>query len=162
MQERNPATTVNSPVGTNVNCRVGTPPVAWPKAGRAIDEMDETVGVNRVTGKVAMLVPLSTVPGRRDAGRVRFSNHGADTDGRGSGFIHGSRVVSITRTTAILSPRSFHEDDSGIFALGGAEDLVPRWVRNAYGKWGPGKYHARLVNERTCHVCRRRPHAEEE
>jgi hypothetical protein len=66
----------------------------------------------------------------------------------------------ITRKTDKGLPRYFDAEESDVFLLSGAEDLVPVLVQNAQGKWEPEKVVSRTVGTQTYTIRRYQPRIE--
>ena len=103
---------------------VKPPVISLPKGGGAIRGIGEKFGASPVTGSGSIQVPIATSPGRNG-----FTPQLALTYDSGAGngpFGWGWRLdlPSITRKTEKGLPQYF-DDDSDVFILSGAEDLVP-------------------------------------
>jgi RHS repeat-associated protein len=99
--------------------------VSLPKGGGAIKGMGEKFAANPVTGTGSMSVPIATSPGRSG-----FSPQlsVAYDSGAGNGLFGlgwNLSVPSITRKTDKGLPRYWDFEESDVFILSGAEDLVP-------------------------------------
>src|SRR5580704_4735196 len=101
------------------------PSVTLPKGGGAIRGMDEKLSVNAATGTASMTVPLPLSPGR--SGFTPSLSLGYDSgSGNGPfGFGWSLAVPSITRQTDKGLPLYRDGEESDVFVLAGAEDLVP-------------------------------------
>ncbi len=101
------------------------PAVSLPKGGGAIKGMGEKFAANPVTGTGSMSVPIATSPGRSGFGpqlSVSYDS-GAGNDIFGLGW--DLSLPSITRKTDKGLPRYWDAEESDVFILSGAEDLVP-------------------------------------
>ena len=108
------------------------PTVSLPKGGGAIKGMGEKFAANPVTGTGSMSVPIATSPGRSGFG-PQFSlsyDSGAGNGIFGMGW--NLSMPSITRKTDKGLPRYWDSEESDVFILSGAEDLVP--ALNAEGQ----------------------------
>src|SRR5215211_5505449 len=101
------------------------PSIQLPKGGGAIRGIGEKFGANPVTGTGSMSVPIAT-----SAGRSGFSpqlslsyDSGAGNGPFGLGW--DLSLPAITRKTDKGLPRYQDADESDVFILSGAEDLVP-------------------------------------
>lgn len=101
------------------------PSVSLPKGGGAIRGMGEKFSVNAATGTAAMSVPLPLSPGR--AGFTPDLQLTYDSGGGNGvfGFGWSLGAPAITRKTDKGLPRYCDGDESDVFILSGAEDLVP-------------------------------------
>jgi RHS repeat-associated protein len=113
---------------------VHAPAISLPKGGGAIRGIGEKFSANPVTGTGTLTVPIFTSPGRSGFGPQLSLSYDS---GAGNGpFGLGWRLAlpSITRKTDKGLPRYFDAEESDVFILSGAEDLVPV-LRNDAGKW---------------------------
>ena len=111
------------------------PQISLPKGGGAIRGIGEKFSANPVTGTGSLAVPIATSPDRSDLGPQLTLSYDS---GAGNGpFGMGWKVSlpAITRRTDKGLPRYQDADDSDIFMLSGAEDLVPVLVQDAGGNW---------------------------
>ena len=109
---------------------VSAPPaVALPKGGGAIQGIGEKFDVNPITGTGALSIPIAVSPGRSGfSPQLSLSyDSGAGNSPFGLGWNLG--VPSITRKTQKGLPQYRDAEDSDIFLLSGAEDLVPTLLR---------------------------------
>ncbi len=119
----NPSSTSSQPQEQNAGGLL--PRVTLPKGGGAIRGIGEKFSVNPVTGTGALSIPLPLSPGR--SGFTPQLNLSYDS-GAGNGpfgFGWSISTPSITRKTDKGLPRYCDEDESDVFILSGAEDLVP-------------------------------------
>jgi hypothetical protein len=95
--------------------------------------MGEKFQANAASGTGSLTVPISTTPGRDGFG-PNVSLHYDTGNGNGP-FGLGWRlsVPSITRKTAMGLPRYRDAEESDVFMLNGAEDLVPIFQRTGQG-----------------------------
>jgi RHS repeat-associated protein len=112
------------------------PAITLPKGGGAIRGIDEKLSVGLATGTASLSVPVPCSPGRQGFGP---SLSLAYDSGAGNGpFGLGWRLTarSITRKTSKGLPRYQDADDSDVFVLSDAEDLVPLLLRKG-DSWVP-------------------------
>lgn len=104
--------------------------ISLPKGGGAIRGMGEKFAANPVTGTGSLSVPIATSPGRGGFGpQLALSyNSGAGNGPFGLGW-HLS-VPAITRKTDKGLPHYCDAEESDVFILLGAEDLVPVLLPN--------------------------------
>jgi len=117
------------------------PSVSLPRSGGAIRGLDEKFSVNAATGTASMTIRLPFSPGR--SGQTPALELGYDSgSGNGPlGFGWSLGLPAITRKTDKGLPRYCDADESDVFILAGADDLVP--VLDQAG--------ARKTNTRTVH-----------
>lgn len=102
------------------------PPPSLPKGGGAIRGIGEKFTANAVTGTSSATVPLAVSPGR--AGFQPGMTLAYDSGAGSSAFGHGFQlaVPNITRKADKGLPRYDDANESDVFILSGAEDLVPK------------------------------------
>src|SRR6516164_5328511 len=134
MADRQDLGALNSGKGAN-NTAASVPTISLPKGGGAIRGMGEKFAANPVTGTGSMTIPITTSPGRSGFGpQLSLSyNSGAGNGPFGLGW--SLSLPSITRRTDKGLPKYQDSDESDVFILSGAEDLVPVLVQETQGKW---------------------------
>jgi RHS repeat-associated protein len=101
-----------------------TPAITLPKGGGAVRGIGEKFAANPVNGTGTMSVPIATSPGRSDFGpRLELSYDSGSGNGP-FGYGWTLSTPAITRKTDLGLPR-YQDDESDVFLLSGAEDLVP-------------------------------------
>src|SRR5690348_6697835 len=111
------------------------PAVSLPRGGGAIRGIGEKFGANPVTGTGSMSVPIATSPGRSGFG-PQFSLSYDSGSGNGPfGFGWSLSLPAITRKTEKGLPRYLDSQESDVFILSGAEDLVPVYRQDVDGTW---------------------------
>jgi RHS repeat-associated protein len=113
--------------------RLAAPQISLPKGGGAIRGIGEKFAANPVTGTGSMTVPLFTSPGRSGFGPQLSLSYDSGTGDGPFGFGWKLSVPSITRRTDKGLPKYFDAEESDIFILSGAEDLVPVLVQGKDG-----------------------------
>jgi RHS repeat-associated protein len=113
---------------------VSAPQITLPKGGGAISGIGEKFAANPVTGTGSMTVPVFTSPGRSGFGPQLSLSYDSGAGNGAFGFGWNLSVPSITRRTDRGLPKYFDAEESDIFILSGAEDLVPVLV-NQNGEW---------------------------
>src|SRR5712691_7670189 len=101
------------------------PQIALPKGGGAIRGIDEKFSANPVTGTGSLSVALPLSPGRSGFGPKLSLNYDSGTGNGIFGMGWSLSMPSITRRTDKGLPQYRDSEESDIFVLSGAEDLVP-------------------------------------
>ena len=101
------------------------PSISLPKGGGAIRGMGEKFAANPVTGTGSMSVPIATSPGRSGFGPQLSLSYDSGAGNGPFGFGWNLSLPSITRKTDKGLPRYWDAEESDVFILSGAEDLVP-------------------------------------
>ena len=104
---------------------VTAPSLALPKGGGAIRGIGEKFAANPVTGTGSMSVPIATSPGRSGFGPQLSLSYDSGAGNGPFGFGWSLSLPSITRKTDKGLPQYLDAEDSDVFILSGAEDLVP-------------------------------------
>ena len=123
----------NNETGDRDRGYVSAPPaVSLPKGGGAIAGIGEKFSMNLVTGTGSLSIPLFISPGRSGfSPQLTLSyDSGAGNSSFGLGWSLG--VPSIRRKTQKGLPQYRDAEDSDIFLLSGAEDLVPKLIGNDF------------------------------
>src|ERR1035437_5279627 len=114
---------------------VESPTISLPKGGGAIHGIGEKFAANPVTGTGSMTVPVYTSPGRSGFGPQLSLSYDSGSGNGPFGFGWSLALPAITRKTDKGLPQYADDEESDIFILSGAEDLVPSLVM-AKGEWG--------------------------
>src|SRR5678810_109835 len=112
------------------------PPVSMPKGGGAIRGIGEKFAANPVTGTGSMTVPIATSSSRSGFGPQLSLTYDSGSGNGPFGVGWTLSLPSITRKTDKGLPKYRDADESDVFILSGAEDLVPVLVQ-ARGQWEP-------------------------
>src|SRR5258706_7734226 len=117
----------HAPVDGNASdaFRVSAPTVSLPTGGGAIRGMGEKFAANPVTGTGSMTVPIATSPGRSGFGPQLSLTYDSGSGNGPFGFGWSLALPTITRKTDKGLPRYRDADESDVYMLSGAEDLVP-------------------------------------
>jgi RHS repeat-associated protein len=99
------------------------PAVSLPKGGGAIRGIGEKFAANPVTGTGSMTVPIASSPGRFGP-RLSLSHDSASGNGP-QGLAWSQPVPVITRKKDKGWPQYRDAEESDVYILSGAEDLVP-------------------------------------
>jgi len=101
------------------------PSPSLPKGGGAIRGIGEKFAVNPVTGTGSLTVPIAASPGRSGFGPRLSLSYDSGAGNGPFGFGWHMALSSITRKTDKGLPRYLDDNESDVFILSGAEDLVP-------------------------------------
>ena len=104
---------------------VVAPTVELPKGGGAIRGIGEKFTANPVTGTGSMSVPLAVSPGRAGFGPELSLSYDSGAGNGVFGFGWSLGTPQIARKTDKGLPRYNDAEESDVFVLSGAEDLVP-------------------------------------
>lgn len=108
----------NSPESTPL------PAISLPKGGGALHGMGEKVAVNAANGTAGATVPLPLSPGRGGFGPKLALGYSSGAGNGPFGFGWSLDTPAITRKTDKGLPRYADGEESDVFILSGAEDLV--------------------------------------
>jgi hypothetical protein len=101
------------------------PSISLPKGGGAIRGIGEKFAANPVTGTGSMTVPIATSPGRSGFGPQLSLSYDSGAGNGPFGLGWNLSLPSITRKTDKGLPKYQDAEESDVFILSGAEDLVP-------------------------------------
>jgi len=101
------------------------PAVSLPKGGGAIRGVGEKFAANPVRGSGAMSVPIALSPGRGGFGPQLALSYDSDAGNGPFGFGWSLSLPRIARKTDKGVPLYRDGEESDVFLLSGAEDLVP-------------------------------------
>lgn len=135
------------------------PAVSLPKGGGAIRGMGEKFAANPVTGTASLSIPIVTSPGRSGFGPQLSLSYDSGAGNGPFGFGWSLSLPSITRKTDKGLPKYQDWEESDVFILSGAEDLVPVMERTDTG-WRREAVRPRTVNGVDYEVERYRPRIE--
>ncbi|WP_353196141.1 SpvB/TcaC N-terminal domain-containing protein [Parapedobacter defluvii] len=111
---------------------IEVPSISLPKGGGAIKGIDEKFSVNAVNGTAGFSFPLPISPARGATPGLTLSyNSGSGNGVFGLGW--SLSLPSIKRKTDKRLPEYHDAADSDVFLFSGAEDLVPRFKKDATG-----------------------------
>lgn len=111
------------------------PAIQLPKGGGAIRGIGEKFSANPVTGTGSMTVPIATSPGRSGFGPQLSLSYDSGAGNGPFGFGWSLSLPSITRKTDKGLPKYQDAEESDVFILSGAEDLVPVFAKKPDGNW---------------------------
>jgi Salmonella virulence plasmid 65kDa B protein len=135
------------------------PSIILPKGGGAIRGIGEKFAANPVTGTGSMTVPIATSPGRSGFGPQLSLSYDSGGGNGPFGLGWSLSLPSITRKTDKGLPTYQDADESDVFILSGAEDLVPVLIERD-GTWEREQIPPRTINGHTYHIQRYRPRIE--
>lgn len=101
------------------------PSVTVPKGGGALSGVGEKFSANPVTGSGSMSVPLALSPGRAGFGPQLSLSYDSGTGNGTFGFGWSLSLPRVSRKTDTGLPQYRELDESDVFIISGAEDLVP-------------------------------------
>jgi RHS repeat-associated protein len=111
------------------------PAVTLPKGGGAIRGIGEKFAANPVNGTASLTVPIALSPGRSGFGPELALSYDSGAGSHGCYGIGGQLgYPTITRQTDRGIPCYRDDEESDVFILSGAEDLVPV-LELVHGKW---------------------------
>jgi RHS repeat-associated protein len=117
--------------------QVAAPQLTLPKGGGAIRGIGEKFAASPVTGTGSMSVPIYSSPGRSGFGPQLSLSYDSGSGNGPFGFGWTLALPKVTRKTDKGLPQYRDAEESDIFILSGAEDLIPElvntganWVRN--------------------------------
>ncbi len=110
------------------------PAISLPKGGGAIRGMGEKFTANPVTGTGSLSVPIYTSPGRSGIGPQLSLSYDSGAGNGPFGWGWSLSILSVTRKTDKGLPKYQDSEESDVFILSGAEDLVPV-LKEVNGQW---------------------------
>src|SRR6476619_3600038 len=111
------------------------PTISLPKGGGAIRGVGEKFTANPVTGTGSMTVPIATSPGRSGFGPQLALSYDSGSGNGPFGIGWTLSLPAITRKTDKGLPKYRDAEESDVFILSAAEDLVPVFKKNPDGNW---------------------------
>ena len=111
------------------------PAISLPKGGGAIRGIGEKFAANPVTGTGSMAVPIPVSPGRGGFGPQLSLSYDSGSGNGPFGFGWSLSTPAITRKTDKGLPQYLDAEESDVFLLSGAEDLVPVYRQDSDGSW---------------------------
>ena len=111
------------------------PSISLPKGGGAIRGIGEKFAANPVTGTGSLSVPIFTSPGRSGFGPSLSLAYDSGFGNGPFGFGWSLSLPAITRKTSKGIPKYLDADESDVFIISGAEDLVPVFAKDGNGDW---------------------------
>jgi RHS repeat-associated protein len=115
------------------------PQISLPRGGGAIRGIGEKFSTATLTGTGSLSIPIAASPGRSGfAPQLTLAYDSAAGNGP-FGFGWSLAQPAITRRTDKGLPKYRDAEESDVFLLSGAEDLVPVLVQDGGGEWGGEK-----------------------
>ena len=143
--------------------QVGAPSISLPKGGGAVRGIGEKFAANPVTGTGTLSVPIATSPGRSGFGPELGLSYDSGAGNGPFGIGWNLSQPAITRKTDKGLPQYRDAEESDVYILSGAEDLVPVYKKNPDGSWAHDP-HGNLIDDeasRNGHLVKRyRPRIE--
>ncbi len=149
----------NNESATKKSDTLSPPTISLPKGGGAIRGIGEKFAANPVTGTGSLSVPIFTSPGRSGFGPQLSLSYDSGAGNGPFGLGWNLSLPSITRKTDKGLPKYQDAEESDVFILSGAEDLVPVLVEKD-GEWQPEQLPPRTVDGKTFSIQRYRPRIE--
>src|SRR5499426_366044 len=112
------------------------PTISLPKGGGAIRGIGEKFAANPVTGTGSMTVPIAVTPGRSGFGPQLALSYDSGSGNGAFGLGWNLSLPAITRKTDKGLPKYQDAEESDVFILSGAEDLVPALIKDG-DDWRP-------------------------
>jgi len=97
--------------------------------------MGEKFASNPLTGTGSMTVPIPTSPGRSGFGPELSLSYDSGSGNGPFGLGWSLSLPSITRKTDKGLPQYLDDEESDVYILSGAEDLVPEYDKDTAGQW---------------------------
>ncbi|QJD87672.1 SpvB/TcaC N-terminal domain-containing protein [Cohnella herbarum] len=104
---------------------VAAPSISLPKGGGAIRGIGEKFAANPVTGTGSLTVPLAVSPSRNHFGPKLALSYDSGTGNGPFGFGWNLSLPAIVRKTDKGLPQYRDAEESDVYMISGAEDLVP-------------------------------------
>lgn len=127
---------------------ISNPSLSLPKGGGALKGIGEKFSVNAVSGTGSFNVPIPTTPSRSDFFPKLSLSYDSGSGNGPFGLGWNLSVPSITRKTEKGLPRYADAEESDVFILSDAEDLVPvlihdgnQWKRDSRTEVLDGRSH---------------------
>jgi len=148
----------NQAAQVNGSASFAAPSISLPRGGGAIRGMGEKFAANPVSGAGSMTVPIAVTPGRSGFSPQLSLSYDSGSGNGPFGIGWNLSLPVITRKTDKGLPKYQDADESDIFILSGAEDLVPALIRDG-DEWRPD-VSDRVVDGASYRIRRYRPRVE--
>jgi RHS repeat-associated protein len=159
--ETSSAPSDNGPANnSNGSSSAATPPaIALPKGGGAIRGIGEKFSANPATGTGSLTLPIPASPARSNFGPQLQLSYDSGSGNGPFGIGWSLSLPSVTRKTDKGLPQYLDNDESDVFIISGAEDLVPV-LEQTPGGWVRQTLPTRNVNGEDFRIQRYRPRVE--
>jgi RHS repeat-associated protein len=152
-QPNPPPNQINGSAPSAASSAFTPPQISLPKGGGAIRGIGEKFAANPATGTGSLSVPMALTPGRSGFSPKLSLSYDSGLGNGPFGIGWSLSLPSITRKTDKGLPQYRDSEESDVFILSGAEDLVPVLKQNARGDWAPDEterdgYRIRLYRPR--------------
>lgn len=144
--------------GADDNATPQIPSISLPKGGGAIRKIGEKFAANPVTGTGSLTVPIALSSTRSGFSPQLALSYDSGAGNGSFGLGWNLSLPSITRKTDKGLPKYQDADESDVFMLAGAEDLVPLLIKDG-SDWRPDMFE-RTVDGVKYQVKRYRPRIE--
>jgi hypothetical protein len=118
--------------------------ISLPKGGGAIRGIGEKFAANPTTGTASISVPVATSPGRGGFGPELSLSYDSGSGNGAFGLGWTLSLPYIVRKTDKGLPQYDDANESDVFILSGAEDLVPALQTDETGDWSTENSRARI------------------
>ena len=145
--------------GATTNAPATPPAIALPKGGGAIRGIGERFASNPVSGTGSLTIPLPASPSRSNFGPQLNLAYDSGSGNGPFGIGWSLSLPTITRKTDKGLPQYLDNDESDVFVLSGAEDLVPV-LEETPGGWVREVLPNRNINGEDFRIQRYRPRIE--
>jgi RHS repeat-associated protein len=122
------------------NSQFAVPQIALPKGGGAIRGIGEKFSTNAVTGTGSLLVPLAVSPSRSGFSPQLSLMYDSGSGNGVFGVGWNLALPTITRKTDKGIPRYHDREQSDVFLISDAEDLVPVLHQTQNAEWAYDEY----------------------
>jgi RHS repeat-associated protein len=126
----NPATPQGDGGEQSPYFKSAAPSISLPKGGGALKGIDEKFTVNAVNGTAGLEIPLPLTPGRSGFTPALGLSYNSGSGNSPFGLGWNLGLPSIRRKTDKRLPQYNDFEDSDVFLLAGAEDLVPKLIED--------------------------------
>ena len=126
------------------------PSIKLPNGGGAISGIGESFAVSAITGTASASIPIPTSSGRSGFGPQLAVSYDSGAGNGPFGLGWQLSLQSITRKTSKGLPLYRDVDNSDVFILAGAEDLMPVLSRTRDGEWKATQVERLVGQEKFC------------
>src|SRR6266436_6607152 len=125
MPDGSSTATTSGALSAEENSAFTAPQISLPKGGGAIRGIGEKFAANAVTGTGSLTIPITLSPGRSGFGPQISLTYDSGSGNGPWGMGCSASLPSITCKTDKGVPQYRNLEESDVFILSGAEDLVP-------------------------------------